>query len=71
MQKEEEALRALELQREKEAKRNRQDETKACLDYSLKLKMKKKVGLVNQATPVSVHAPTRRPGRCRRSCPWT
>ena len=42
-QREENALRAMEEQREKEEKRRRQSETKCDLDYSLKLKMKKKV----------------------------
>ncbi|CAI8040664.1 Cilia- and flagella-associated protein 53 [Geodia barretti] len=39
---EENALRAMEERREKEEKRSRQSETKCDLDYSLKLKMKKK-----------------------------
>jgi hypothetical protein len=39
---EENALRAMEERREKEEKRRRQSETKCDLDYSLKLKMKKK-----------------------------
>eukprot|EP00731_Ephydatia_muelleri_P034004 Em0044g24a len=40
--KEESALRALEEQRMQEEKRHKQEETKAMLDYSVKLKMKRK-----------------------------
>ena len=47
-QREEAALRALEEQRMKEEKRRRQEETKADLDYSLKLKMKKRAKEVQQ-----------------------
>ena len=47
-QHEEAALRALEEQRMKEEKRRRQEETKADLDYSLKLKMKKRAKEVQQ-----------------------
>ena len=43
--KEETALRALEEQRMQEEKKHKQEETKAMLDYSVKLKMKRKVGL--------------------------
>ena len=43
IQREESALRALEEEREKEERRRRQAETKANLDRSFKLKMKRKV----------------------------
>ena len=43
LQREENALRAMEEQRAKQEKCQRQTETKSDLDYSLKLKMRKKV----------------------------
>ena len=43
LQKEQNALRAMEEQRALEEKRRKQAETKSDLDYSLRLKMKKKV----------------------------
>ena len=48
VQREEAALRAMEEQRMKEEKRRRQEETMADLDYSLKLKMKRKAKNVQQ-----------------------
>ena len=47
-QQEEAALRAMEEQREKEEKQRKQAEIKSDLDYSLKLKMKKKVCITVQ-----------------------
>ena len=48
MQREEAALRAMEEQRMREEKQRRMEERKADLDYSLKLKMKKKAKDVQQ-----------------------